>query len=306
MMSRRQWMATAAAGLPVCGAPAGQTRFRLAICSETFVGASFAAICESARRTGYTGLEIDPSGLGDDPAGLSAVQRRSLAGQMNELGLHYCGLHSFLKAPQGLHLTAADAAVRTRTWDYFERLIGLAADLGRAPVMVLGSSRQRQAVDGVTPADAVKRLTEGLAKLAPRAAQRGVTILVEPLAPHLCNVINTMDEAAAVVAEVNSPAVQSMFDTHNTTAETAPLPEVIRKHFARIRHVHLNELDGRYPGAGKFAFGPVLQTLRDLNYGGWLSVEVFDFKPDGETVARLAAGYIRSVEEGLSSRRGKK
>jgi sugar phosphate isomerase/epimerase len=296
-MNRRSWLA--ASGAAFLGAAGSPARFRLAICSETFQGASFSGICEAARRTGYTGLEIDPSNLSGDPAGLSAAERRSLSNQMKVNGLHYCGLHSFLKAPAGLHLTTPDAAVRTRTWEYFVRLIDLAADLGPSPVMVLGSSKQRQAINDATPADAAKRLAEGLSKVAPQAARRGVTILVEPLAPHLCNVVNTMAEAIAIVDQVRSPAVQSMFDTHNTTAETAPLPEVIRKHFARIRHVHLNELDGRYPGAGSFAFAPVLQTLRVLDYRGWLSVEVFDFKPDGETVARLAADRIRSIEEGL-------
>lgn len=296
-MSRRSLLATS--GVAVLGAAGPPARFRLAICSETFPGASFSGICEAARRTGYTGLEIDPSNLSADPASLSAAERRTLSTRMKENGLQYCGLHSFLKAPAGLHLTTPDTTVRTRTWDYFTRLIDLAADLGPSPVMVLGSSKQRQAIGGTTPSDAAKRLAEGLSGVAPQAARRGVTILVEPLAPHLCNVVNTMAEAIAIVDQVNSPAVQSMFDTHNTTAETAPLPEVIRKHFPRIRHVHLNELDGRYPGAGDFAFGPVLQTLRDLNYRGWLSVEVFDFKPDGETVARLAADRIRSIEAGL-------
>ncbi|MBM3725299.1 MAG: sugar phosphate isomerase/epimerase [Acidobacteria bacterium] len=295
MMSRRTMLGVT--GAPFLGAAAG--RFRLTICSETFSGASFSGICESARRTGYTGLEIDPSNLSGDPAALTAAERRSLKQQMKVNGLHFCGLHSFLKEPKGLHLTTPDAVVRARTLDYFARLIDLAADLGPSPVMVLGSSRQRQAIDGVTPADAAKRVTEALIKMAPHANRRGVTILLEPLAPHLCNVINTMAEANAIVEQVKSPAVQSMFDTHNTTAETAPLPDVIRRHFSRIRHVHLNELDGRYPGAGKFPFMPVLQALRDLNYQGWLSVEVFDFKPDGETVARLAADHIRNLEQGL-------
>lgn len=294
-LSRRAMLMT-----PAAAALAAPARFRLAVCSETFPGLSFEGICATARRTGYTGLEIDPSGLDPDPAALTAGQRKSIARAMRLSGIEYCGLHSFLKAPTGLHLTTPDAAVRKRAWDYFARMVDLAADLGPVPaVMVLGSSRQRQAVDGSSPAEAVKHLTEGLARMAPRAAQRQLTILLEPLAPHLCNVINTMDEAVAVVKQVGSPALQSMFDTHNTTAEKQPLPDVIRKHFARIRHVHLNELNGRYPGAANFAFAPVLQTLRDLRYQGWLSVEVFDFKPDGETVARLAADHIRNVEEGL-------
>lgn len=273
--------------------------FRWAICSETFPGKSFAEVCALTRRTGYSGLEIDPSNLSGDPAGLSMADRKAFRKAMADHEVAYVGLHSFLKSPKGLHLTTPDPAVRGQTWDYFARLIDLAADLGDGAVMVLGSSKQRQAIDGTTPAEAVERLTEGLSRMAPRAEQRGVTILMEPLAPHLCNVVNSMAEAVKVVHNVGSKAVQSMFDTHNTPAETLPHDEVIRKYFPLIRHVHLNELDGKYPGSGNYAFAPVLKALRDLNYRGWLSVEVFDFKPDGETVARNAAAFLHRTGKQL-------
>jgi D-psicose/D-tagatose/L-ribulose 3-epimerase len=98
---------------------------------------------------------------------------------------------------------------------------------------------------------------------------------------------------------VNSPAVQTIFDAHNTAAETRPLDELIREYLPWIRHVHLNEMDGQRPGAGNFPFGLVLQTLRKAGYAGWLSVEVFDFKPDGETVARLALEYLKKIGESV-------
>jgi sugar phosphate isomerase/epimerase len=161
--------------------------------------------------------------------------------------------------------------------------------------MVLGSSKQRQAVDGVTRADAAARLTEGLQRLTPQAEQRGVCIVMEPLAPHLCNVVNTLAEAIAIVRAVHSPAVQTILDAHNTAAEKQPLDALLRQYFPWIRHVHLNEMDGRRPGAGNFPFPLVLRTLRELGYQGWLSVEVFDFTPDGETVARLAAEYLHGL-----------
>ncbi len=273
--------------------------FRWAVCSETFPAKSFEEICKLTRQTGYTGLEIDPSNLSDDPASLSAAERAAFRRAMSDHDVKYVGLHSFLKSPKGLHLTTADADIHRRSWDYFDRLIDLAADLGDGPVMVLGSSKQRQATEGVAPAEAVKQLTDGLGRVARHAESRGVTVLMEPLAPHLCNVVNTMEEAVGIVKNIGSPAVLSMFDTHNTTAESLPLPEVISRNFSYIRHVHLNELDGKYPGSGNFAFAPVLKALRELDYRGWLSVEVFDFQPDGETVARNASRYLQRLEREL-------
>lgn len=282
-----------------CAAPLlAKTTNRLAICSETFAGMTFAQACQAARRTGYAAIEIDPAQLSPDPASLPPAVRRETRRVMESEGLACTGLHSFLKAPAGMHLTAPDERVRQRTWEYFARLIDLAADLTDKPVMVLGSSKQREAIGGVTPADAAKRIAEGLHQLAPHAESRGVSIAMEPLAPQLCNVVNTLAEAMAIVHAVDSPAVQTIFDTHNTAAEKLPVDVLIRKYFPWIRHVHLNEMDGRRPGAGNFPFPLALRTLRELAYGGWYSVEVFDFKPDGETVARLASEYLHDLVEG--------
>jgi sugar phosphate isomerase/epimerase len=63
-----------------------------------------------------------------------------------------------------------------------------------------------------------------------------------------------------------------------------------------IRHVHINEMDGRHPGTGKYDFVPVLKVLKEKKYTGWVSLEVFDFKLGAERIAREAIEYIRSIE----------
>lgn len=282
-----------ASGAPLLKRPAN----RFAVCSETFAGMSFSDACRAARRTGYEGIEIEPAHLGPDPAALSPGQRAGIRRVIESEGLRSAGLHSFLKAPAGLHLTTPDAAIRKKSWEYFARLIDLAAALGDQPVMVLGSSKQRAAIGDIQPAEAARILTDGLAAMAPLARNQGVTVLMEPLAPHLCNVINTLEEAMAVVRAVNNPAVEAMFDTHNTAAEKLSPDVLIREYLPHIRHVHLNEMDGRRPGAANYPFELVLRTLRQGGYAGWLSVEVFDFKPDGETVARQAREFLRGLED---------
>ena len=294
-MSRRTVLAGTAGALAAKSA----RPMRLAVCSETFAGMSFREACRAANRTGYEGIEIEPAHLSGDPAGLSAGERRELKRTISDAGLRYVGLHSVLKSPPGLHLTTADEVVRAKSWEYFGRLIELAADLGERPVVVLGSGRQRAAEGAVKSSEAVARIEEGLRRVAPAAEKRGAAILLEPLAPHLCNVLNTLAETAAIVRSIGSPAVRTMFDAHNTAAEKQSPAELLRAYFPYIGHVHLNEMDGRYPGAGDYPFQEVLQALKDLDYGGWISVEVFDFNPDGETVARKAREYLRRVEEKL-------
>jgi D-psicose/D-tagatose/L-ribulose 3-epimerase len=291
-MLRRSFL-FGAAGLPALAA-----ENRWAICSETFVGSDFITACKTARRVGYSGIEAEPAHLGADPAGLSRDRRREFRSAIDGEGLTCVGIHSMLKSPTGLHLTTADATIRQKSWEYFDKLIDLAADLSDRPVMVLGSSKQRSTVNGASVTDATARLTEGLQKLAPHAAQRSATILMEPLAPHQSDVVTTLEQAMEIVRAVKSPAVQTILDTHNTAAEKLPLDELIRKYLSWIRHVHLNEMDGRRPGAGNFPFPLVLRTLKELQYAGWLSVEIFDFKPDGETVARESFEYLDRAQRG--------
>ena len=181
---------------------------------------------------------------------------------------------------------------------YFRRLIDLCADLGGGG-MVLGSSKQRDAVDGVSRESATSRIRDGLAALAPHASERNVLLLPETLAPQLSNVLNTLDETVAMVRSINHPAVQTLFDTHNTVGETEPHDALIQRYAAHLRHVHLNEMDGRHPGTGGYDFALILRTLRAIQYQGWASVEVFQFQPSGEEIARSSAAYIRKIEAAL-------
>ena len=70
------------------------------------------------------------------------------------------------------------------------------------------------------PEEAKQRWVAGLARVAPHAEDRGVTILVEALPSSQCDVVTTIEEAVGVVRQIGSPAIQTMFDSHNAEDET--------------------------------------------------------------------------------------
>src|SRR5262245_55739178 len=117
---------------------ASPSRYRLAICNETFQGMSFAEACRTAKSAGFAGLEIAPFTLGNDPAETTGSRRTELRSTIQSEGLEYVGLHALLTAPQGLHVTTSEIGVRRKSWDYLRRLIDLSADLAtpRSSVMV--------------------------------------------------------------------------------------------------------------------------------------------------------------------------
>jgi len=80
-------------------------------------------------------------------------------------------------------------------------------------------------------------------------------------------------------------------------SETTPIPEIIRKHIHHLIHFHANDANRRGPGMGKIDFVPILQTLRSVNYDGWVSVEVFDYTPGVESLARDSISYLQRCWE---------
>ena len=271
-------------------------RFRHSICNEVYEGWSFADSCKSIRKAGYDGIEIAPFTLSEFPAAITAAQRKEYRSAIEGEGLEFVGLHWLMVAPKGLHVTTPDKDLRARSWQHIRDLIDLCADLaGDRPhngVMVFGSPKQRATTGGLSREEATKNYTEGLASVAGHAAQRRVTILVEHLPSRDCDIINTLAEAAAIVRQVNSTAVQTMFDTHNATDETEPHQDVVDRYFEMIRHIHVNEMDGRHPGTGNYDFKPVLQTLGQRGYKGYISLEVFDFKPGAEKIATDSLRFL--------------
>jgi sugar phosphate isomerase/epimerase len=160
--------------------------------------------------------------------------------------------------------------------------------------MVFGSPKQRSTTGGLSREEATKHFADGLAGIAPHAAERKVTVLAEALPSDQGDVVQRLDEAVELVKQIGHPAIQSMFDVHNTADEIEPHTELIDRYFDYIRHVHLQEMDGRHPGQGDYDFRPVLEVLARRNYQGWVSSEVFEFLPGAEVIAEENINFLKA------------
>src|ERR1039458_5034137 len=251
-------------------------RLRHAICNEVFENWTFADACRAIRKAGYSGIEIAPFTLAEDPATLTPAGCRECRDIMASEGLQFVGLHWLMVSSKGLHVTTPDA------------------DLRPDGILVFGSPKQRGTTGGLSRADATRHFVEGLAAVAPHAGQRGVTILMEALPLGQCDVVTSLDEAAALVRQIGHPAVRTMFDCHNAIDETEPHAALVERYYDLIRHIHVNELDGRHPGTGSYDFKPLFDVLRRREYGGWISLEAFDFAPGAETIARESLRHLET------------
>ncbi len=276
-------------------------QFRHSICNEAFDKWPFADACKAIRKAGYTGIEIAPFTLAETPGEITAAQRAEYREIIRSEGLTFAGLHWLMVSPKGLHVTGPDAGLRRRSWDHIRALIDLCADLGPDGVMVFGSPNQRATTGGLSREQATRNFIDGLAGVAPQAETCGVKVLVEALPIAQSDVVQTLAEAVAIVEEISSPAIRTMFDVHNAIDEREPHAALLERYFSFIRHVHVNELDGRHCGAGSYDFKPVLEVLRRRAYTGWVSLEAFDFTPGAERLANESLRHLENQIDQLPS-----
>ena len=85
------------------------------ICNETFGNWPLKRVCEFAADSGYTGIEIAPFTLGENPHEISSNQRGDLRRIIAQAGLECIGLHWLLAKTEGLHVTSPNEYIRSRT-----------------------------------------------------------------------------------------------------------------------------------------------------------------------------------------------
>jgi sugar phosphate isomerase/epimerase len=266
---------------------------KLGICNELFEGWEFDRVCRTVKELGYEGLEIAPFTLAPRVADLGPGRRRELKAMVADAGLETIGLHWLLARTEGLHLTAADPAIRRATGDYLMALAELTRDLG-GTLMVLGSPKQRNLLPGISYDQAVGYALAVFDRVMPAIGALGVDLCLEPLAPNDTDFINTCAQAMEVIRRVDHPHFKLHLDVKAQSSEPgATVPELIGRYAAQAGHFHAQDVNLRGPGMGAVDFGPILRALAVANYDRWVSVEVFDFSPGAEETARQSISCLR-------------
>lgn len=272
---------------------------KIALCNEVVAGLPFERQCAYAAALGYDGLEVAPFTLGEAPHLMGPGERQRVRAAAQGAGLAITGLHWLLVTPKGLSITTPDAAVRRNTVEVMRRLVDLCAELG-GTVLVHGSPAQRGIAAGETHATALQRATECWAAAGEAAAKAGVTYCIEPLSEDQTPIVNRVEQAAAIVREIDNPALRTMLDTSSAGLAEAEVPAALLDKWLPtgvIAHVQVNDRNRRGPGQGNDKFAPVFAALRRQKYQGVVAVEPFDYQPDGAASAARAIGYIRGLME---------
>jgi sugar phosphate isomerase/epimerase len=144
-------------------------------------------------------------------------------------------------------------------------------------------------------------LSEFVRELKPvieHAEREGVMLLVEP-EPGL--LIENTKQYLAFAERIRSPMLGLNFDIGHMFCVGENPAESIRLLAPHIRHVHLEDIAATrvhhhlIPGEGVIDFVEVVAALREIEYEGWVTVELYPYVEDPDHAARTAYERISKL-----------
>lgn len=178
---------------------------------------------------------------------------------------------------------------------YVEKALARAAGIG-CKIVVFGSEKARNLSENTSFEEGMEEIKRFLRMCEPIAAKNDITLVIEPLNPKACNIINYVSEGDALVRELSLPHIANLADSFHMYQGNEPLENLAKCH-ETIKHVHIAEGDTRaYPGAGDGVFlGAFAELLKGNGYDGRVSAECRYPDADFSDVGKPSAEYMRKL-----------
>ncbi len=221
------------------------------------------------KETGYDGVQIAAlPGWPTDPAKLSPEDRRTLRKQIEDSGL---ALPSLLESIS-LKPTADGKA---QNLDRLKRAVAFGNDLAPSQPPYLDTILGRKKAEW----DAVKHdMVAELRTWVPVLEDGNTTLTFKP---HAGDAVQSPERALWLINEVGSPRIRVVYDYSHFYVEGYPLEESLRQLFAYSPIIVVKDSQGTsekhdylLPGDGKTDYLAYFRLLRELNYSGFVNVEV--------------------------------
>jgi len=251
-----------------------------------------------AAELGYQGYEIDIGDFGNTGLGLhwpeeyDDAHMSAAAKAAHDSGIAISSL--CLGVLWRFYPTSPDAGVRAQAVEIIRRSASLAS-LAGAKVILLPVGQP----DTLSPEDARDSLVQVLKECSPEAEEAGVFYAVENVGQALAH---TAPNLVDIVSRVGSPAVQVYYDVGNATGQGADVPADMRTLGARIKMLHVKDFrrtDGKRNvvtiGEGTVDWPGVLQAARDIDYNGYLTLEVPGTADTADDIAVRSRDALRRL-----------
>lgn len=253
-----------------------------ALPSAFVVFRGFEASIRKASQLGFDGVELALKHANElDPQKLSSW----LAETNMEIS---CISTGQVYAETGYMFTDERPEARKKIKEIFCGLIDAAADFGQ----LVNIGRARGQI-GNRSRDLAKTLfLDMLRDLCVYADKKGVTLILEPVNRYEIDFINSVEEGVSLIQEANISNFKLMPDVFHMNIEDREIGGELAKHAQHIEYVHLADSNRLAPGQGHTDFQDIFDSLAQVNYSGWVSLEILP-KPNPETAAKQGVDFLR-------------
>ena len=232
----------------------------------------------------------------EDPAAIDGAAVRS-ALRATKLRVHVAGAFGPTR-----DLTHDDPRFREECLRYLEETLAL-CELWGARLLVgpcySAVGKRRQVPEEQRKVE-WERAATGLRAAGAMASEHGVTLAIEPLNRFETDLVNTADQLARLLRDVDHPAVKGHLDTFHMNIEEKDVGAAVRAIGPQLVYVDASESDRGTPGTGQVDWDGLAEALREIGYAGDCVIE--SFTPECKTIAAAAAIWrpLASSQEALA------
>jgi D-psicose/D-tagatose/L-ribulose 3-epimerase len=206
-----------------------------------------------------------------DPVALDAPAIRR-AMEANDLACTVCAI-----LPSGINPISPEQEVRRKSFAHLVRCVETAAELGAtllggplfAPIGYLPPRRRSE--------QEWNWAIETFQQLGDTLTAHQVTLSIEPVNRSETFFLRTAAEARLFCDAIDHPRIGVTVDTFHANIEEKNLPLAVSSLGPRLKHIHASENDRGVPGSGHVDFPGIVNSLRQMNYDGYLIIEGFGY-----------------------------
>ncbi|HHE04970.1 MAG TPA: sugar phosphate isomerase/epimerase, partial [candidate division WOR-3 bacterium] len=136
-------------------------------------------------------------------------------------------------------------------------------------------------------------ITECLRECNEYAGEKGVDVALEPINRFQEDFFHSILDCKEYLDRIKFSNVKMMIDSFHMNIEDANMWENMRQAKEYIVHVHYSDNNRLAPGMGHFDFLKMTKVLKEIDYKGYISVEILPV-PDSYTAAKQTINSMKS------------
>jgi sugar phosphate isomerase/epimerase len=248
---------------------------------------------------GYAGIEIMADIPHAFPLDLTPTRIREIRTALRDHGLAVSNVNAFMHRADGdmYHPSwiESDPVLREKRVDYTLRCIELASELGASNI----STEPGGPLEEMQREEAIRLYIEGLAAVERKAKESGVRILIEP-EPGL--LIEDSAQFQELYGQLDQQAFGINFDVGHFFCVNED-PSALIRSVRPTDHFHLEDIAATRKhhhlqlGTGAIDITTVLNTIEEIEYTGFVTVELYTYEDSAPEAAAVAFNYLEKWRE---------